>query len=154
MLDDEKANEISELWGRDAVHPLQATYETMASVMDSDITDEEARYINPPKQSTCPPNKKPRIDQSKLRQDWVDGCSGALPRRDTFTSQCNPRGFSSRGRGRGSGRGSSRHHFWSKAGCASSGGEAGGGGARAERDVGPKNSPSDQPPAPYWPPAP
>jgi hypothetical protein len=90
MLNDDKANKISELWGRDAVHPLQAAYETMASVMDSDISDEGARYINPPKQSTGPPHKKPRIDHSILRQDWVDRCSAALPRCDTYTSPGNP----------------------------------------------------------------
>jgi hypothetical protein len=80
MLDDDKANEISELWGRVAVHPLQAAYETMATVMDNDISDEGARYINPPKQHTSPPTIRPRIDHSKLQQDWVDGCSAALPR--------------------------------------------------------------------------
>jgi hypothetical protein len=80
MLEDNNANEISELWGRDAVHPLQAAYKTMATAMDNDISDKGARYINPLKQHTGPPTKKPRVDHSKLHQDWVDGCSTAQPR--------------------------------------------------------------------------
>jgi hypothetical protein len=102
MLDDEKANEISDLWGRDAVHPLPAAYEAMAGVMVKDILDDGARYINPPKSSNGPPSKKPRVDQSKLRQGWVDGCSAALLRRDTLVSQhIRPPNGGNRGRGRG-----------------------------------------------------
>ncbi len=103
MLDDDKATEISDLWGRDAVHPLPAAYEAMAGVLVKDISDDGARYINPPKPSNGPPSKKPRVDQSKLRQGWVDGCSAALPRRDTLASQhIRPPNGGSRGRGRGS----------------------------------------------------
>jgi hypothetical protein len=127
MLDDDKANEISELWGRDVVHPLQAAYKTMATVMDNDISDEGARYINPPKQHAGPPSKRPRIDHSKLRQDWVDNCSTALPRRDTYNGLGDPRGNPSCGKGRGSGRGGSRPHHWNKVGRSSIRGHGWGG---------------------------
>ncbi len=116
MLDDEKATEISELWGRDAVHPLPAAYEAMAAVLDKDIADDGARYINPPKTAAGPPNKKPRVDQSKLRQEWVEGCSAALPRRDTTGIKRNPSGPSSRGGDRGRGRGVFKPRPWIKFG--------------------------------------
>ncbi len=128
MLDDDKANEISELWGRDTVHPLLAAYETMASVMDKDISDEGARYINLPKLAAGPPNKKKKVDHSKLHQDWVDGCSVALPRRDTHSSQSNFHGHPSRGRGRGRGRGTFRPHLWNKSGRGNTRGRGMGGG--------------------------
>jgi hypothetical protein len=116
MLDDDKATEISELWGRDAVHPLPAAYESMAAVLDKDIADEGARYINPPKTATRPPSKKPRVYQSKLRQDWVDGCSAALPRRDTLNNQRYPRGQPPCGGRSRHGRGSFKPRPWSKFG--------------------------------------
>jgi hypothetical protein len=101
LLDDERAAEISEQWGRDAVHPLQAAYETIATALDHDISDEGAKYINPPKSALAPPEKRPKIDHSKLRQDWVVGCSAALPRRDTVSGNIPTRGNSTRGRIRG-----------------------------------------------------
>jgi hypothetical protein len=116
MLDDEKATEISELWGRDAVHPLPAAYEAMAAVLDKDIADKGARYINPPKTAAGPPSKKARIDQSKLRQDWVDGCSAALPRRDTTSTQRHSSGLPTRGGDRGRGRGAFKPRPWYKFG--------------------------------------
>jgi hypothetical protein len=128
MLDDDKATEISELWGRDAVHPLPAAYEAMAAVMDKDIADEGARYINPPKTAAGPPSKKPRVDHSKLRQEWVDGCSAALPRRDTHNNLRYPRGQSPRGEGRGRGRGTFKPRPWSKFGRGGARGRGRGGG--------------------------
>jgi hypothetical protein len=82
QLEDDKANEISRKWGRDAMHPLPATYETMATVIESEVLEEGARYIHnppPPKSQGEPPSKCQKIDQSKLHQGWVDGCSAALP---------------------------------------------------------------------------
>jgi hypothetical protein len=108
------ATEISDLRGRDAVHPLPAAYEVMAGVLDKDISDEDARYINPPRSSSGPPNKKPRVDQSKLCQEWVDGCSAALPRRDTFNTQKHQHSRPPHGGGRGRGRGSHYPRPWSK----------------------------------------
>jgi hypothetical protein len=128
MLDDEKASEISEQWGKDAVHPLQAAYATIASAMDSDISDDGARYINPPKSASGPPEKRLRVDHSKLRQDWVEGCSAALPRRDTISGQPNTRGNSARGRSRGSGHGISKPRSWTMAGRSGNGGRGRGGG--------------------------
>ncbi len=114
MLDDDKASKISDLWGRDAVHPLPAAYEVMAGVLDKDISDEGARYINPPRSASGPPNKKPRVDQSKLRQGWVDGCSAALPRCDSLTTQTHQHSRPLRGGGRGRGRGSHNPRPWIK----------------------------------------
>jgi hypothetical protein len=124
MLDDERAAEISEQWGRDAVHPLQAAYATIASALDKNISDEGAKYINPPKSASGPPLKCPKIDQSRLRQDWVVGCSAALPRRDTVSGQHIPRGNSNRGKNRG-GFARPKTLSWSPAG--SSGRGRGGG---------------------------
>ncbi len=136
LLDDDKAIEISDLWGRDAVHPLPAAYEAMAAVLDKDISDEGARYINPPRTSSGPPSKKPRVDQSKFRQEWVDGCSAALPRRDNFNKQGFQHGHPPRGGGRGRGRGSHKPRPWSKFGRGGVRGRGrgsglGGGGGRA-----------------------
>jgi hypothetical protein len=58
VLEDDKAKEISEQWGRDAVHPLPAAYETMAAAIENDVVDARARYINPPKHQGGPPAKK------------------------------------------------------------------------------------------------
>jgi hypothetical protein len=101
MLDDERAAEISEQWGRDAVHPLQAAYATIATALDNDISDEGAKYINSPKSASDLPVKRQKFDQSRLLQDWVVGCSAALPRRDTVSDHHLTRGNSTRGRNRG-----------------------------------------------------
>jgi hypothetical protein len=118
----------------------------MAGVLDKDISDEGARYINPPRSASGPPNKKQRIDQSKLRQDWVDGCSAALPRRDNLTTQTHQHSRPLRGGGRGRGRGSHNPRPWIKFGRGGSGGavEAAGwveGGGRAHN-----GSPLPRPP--------
>jgi hypothetical protein len=112
------------------VHPLQAAYVTIASALDHDISDEGARYINPPKSSTAPPEKRTKIDQSKLRQDWVVGCSAALPRRDTVSGQINIGGNSSRGRSRG---GPARPKMSWPSGSTSGRGRGGGGGGEESR---------------------
>jgi hypothetical protein len=129
MLDDQKANEISDLWGRDAVHPLPAAYEAIAGVLDKDISDDGARYINPPRASSGPPSKKQRIDESKLRQGWVDGCSAALPRRDNFATQSVQHSRHRRGGGRGRGGGSHKPRPWTKFGRGGGGSRGRGGGA-------------------------
>jgi hypothetical protein len=82
-LEDDKAKEISAQWGNGAVHPLPVAYEIMATALENDVGDQGSKYINPPKSLGDPPGKKQKIDHSKLRQGWVDGCSAALPRRDT-----------------------------------------------------------------------
>jgi hypothetical protein len=51
VLEDDKAKEISEQWGRDAVQSLPAAYETMAAAIENDVADTGVRYIN---QSTQP----------------------------------------------------------------------------------------------------
>jgi hypothetical protein len=117
-LEDEKAREISDQWGSDAVHPLPVAYGIMAAAIESDIADSSARYINPPKSQGGPPPKKPRVDQSKLRQGWVDGCSAALHRRDTSSGPVAPNDGAASGKSRG--HGGSRP-FWGKRGHTYSG---------------------------------
>ncbi len=86
-LNDDAAKELSRLWGMDPVHPLPEAYEELASKVMSDILIEGVKYINPPKEhhSAFAP-KKPRTDLARSRQGWVEGCSAALPRRDTERS--------------------------------------------------------------------
>jgi hypothetical protein len=83
-LSDDAAKELSQLWGTDPLHPLPEAYDVFANKFMSDILIEGVKYINPPRdhhQSTVP--KKPRTDLACSRQGWVEGCSAALPRRDT-----------------------------------------------------------------------
>jgi hypothetical protein len=117
-LEDEKAREISDQWGSDAVHPLPAAYGTMASAIESDIADPSAKYINAPKSQTEPPAKKPKVDHSKLRQGWVDGCSAALPRRDTVSGPPARNVGPARGKPRGN---SGYRPYWAKRGSTFSG---------------------------------
>jgi hypothetical protein len=114
-LEDEKAKEISAQWGNDAVHPLPAAYEIMATALENDVGDQGARYINPPKRMGGLPAKKQSIDHSKLRQGWVDGCSAALSRRDTSSGSSTTNSGNTPGKIRGRGRGGYRP-YWVKRG--------------------------------------
>jgi hypothetical protein len=81
-ISDDDAVRTAALWGPDAVHPTQAAYRLIAEAIELDLQDQDARYTNPPKdfhQSA----KRPRYDPSRERAGWVDGCSAALPRRDS-----------------------------------------------------------------------
>jgi hypothetical protein len=82
-LSGDAAKELSRRWGGDPVHPVPEAYEELASKVMSDILIEGVKYINPPKeQHSASAPKKPRTDLACSRQDWVEGCSAALPRRD------------------------------------------------------------------------
>ncbi len=118
-LEDEKAREISDQWGSDAIHPLPVAYGIMATALENDVADLGARYLNPPKSHGSPTAKKPRVDHSKLRQGWVDGCSAALPRRDTSSGPSTRNDGPSRGKTRG--KGGSRP-YWGKRGSTNTGG--------------------------------
>jgi hypothetical protein len=59
QLGDKAAKEISIQMGRDAVHHLLAEYETIAAVIENDIMEERARYVNPPKAQGEPPLQTP-----------------------------------------------------------------------------------------------
>jgi hypothetical protein len=56
----------------------------MAEHLEKDMLNLDARYTNPVKHHG---QKKPRIDLSLGRADWVAGCSAAAPRRDTLPPQ-------------------------------------------------------------------
>jgi hypothetical protein len=102
-LSDQAASDISRLWGRDAVHPLPEAYDALSSAIERDILLENARYINPPKQLGEVAPKRPRTDFSKTRQQWVDGCSAAIPRRDTYNPSVRTTGVRGKGNGGGAG---------------------------------------------------
>jgi hypothetical protein len=80
-LSDEEAARSAAMWGLNPVHPSAAAYRCMAEHLEKDILNSEARYTNPGKQQTA---KKPKIDLSLGRADWVMGCSAAASRRDTM----------------------------------------------------------------------
>jgi hypothetical protein len=125
-ISDEDAARTAALWGPDPVHPTQAAYRLIAEAIEADLQDPSAKYTNPPKDS-LQPAKKARHDPSMERAGWVDGCSAALPRRDSAPALINrgrgvhtprssmgppPRGYN-RGRGgtRSFHRGSSRSGY-------------------------------------------
>ncbi len=80
--DYEDASRTAALWGPDPVHPTQAAYRLIAEAIEADLQDPDAKYTNLPKDS-LQPAKKSRHDPSRERAGWVDGCSAALPRRDS-----------------------------------------------------------------------
>ncbi len=118
-ISDEEATRTAAPWGPDPVHPTSAAYRMIAEAIVADLQDLDARYTNPPKQIQSSA-KKAHHDPSRERAGWVDGCSAALPRRDsapgpvqrgrgTGTPPIAP-GLPARryNRGRGSGRGFQR----------------------------------------------
>jgi hypothetical protein len=78
---DEEAARTAALWGADPVHPSAAAYRCMAEQLEKDMLNAEARYTNPAKHHA---QKRPRIDLSLGRANWVAGCSAAAPRRDAM----------------------------------------------------------------------
>jgi hypothetical protein len=55
----------------------------MVEAIKADLQDKEARYTNPPKHLQLGA-KKAGHDPSLEREGWVDGCSAALPRKDSL----------------------------------------------------------------------
>jgi hypothetical protein len=87
------ARDVSRMWGGDPVQPLPEAYDALAGAIESDILTDGIRYINPPKKQNDMPAKREKIDLSRSRQGWVDGCSAAVHRCDTVRSSgsYNPR---------------------------------------------------------------
>ncbi len=77
---DEEAAKAAALWGNNPVHPTAAAYRCMADCLISDIQNEEAKYTNPSRPIRA--LKRPKVDLSQERDNWVTGCSAAAPRRD------------------------------------------------------------------------
>ncbi len=90
---------ICELWGGDPVHPSSSAYRKIASDLDADLMDKEARYTNPVKMGENVTAKRQKTDDSLNRVSWVRGCPAALPRRDSQPGKpnWNPRGRVHRG---------------------------------------------------------
>jgi hypothetical protein len=93
QLSDQAASDISRLWGGDAVHPLLEAYGALAAAIESDILTDDVRYVNPPKNLGGPNPKKPQVDISKSRQQWVEGCLAMVPRRTPTTPATTPSGL-------------------------------------------------------------
>jgi hypothetical protein len=118
-ISNEEASRTAALWGPVPVHPTSAAYRMIAGAIEADLQDPDARYTNPPKHHQSGA-KKARHDPSRERAGWVDGCSAALPRRDSapgsvqrgrgMHSAHSAPGPPTRGyyRGRGSARGFNR----------------------------------------------
>jgi hypothetical protein len=83
-ISDEEASRTAALWGPDPVHPTSVAYRMIAEAIEADLQDLDARYTNPPKQIQTSA-KKARHNPSQERAGLVDGCSAALPRRDSVT---------------------------------------------------------------------
>jgi hypothetical protein len=73
---------VAELWGDDPVHPGDDSYSKIARFIESDLANPEARYTNPPANVTNTVRKRPCIDLSLQREDWVRGCQATLVRQD------------------------------------------------------------------------
>jgi hypothetical protein len=84
-LSDEDAQQIGGMWGPDPVHPSEEAYRVIAASIEEDANCSEAWYMNPPKVMVGNISRKPRMDLAKTRQEWVDGCSATLLRRDTVS---------------------------------------------------------------------
>ncbi len=80
MPSDEKAAASAALWGTDPVHPTGAAYRMMADLIEKDLSNEEARYTNPPNCTGI--GKRLRPDLSNERAEWIKGCSAATARCD------------------------------------------------------------------------
>jgi hypothetical protein len=125
-ITDEEATRTAALWGPDPVHPTTAAYRMIAGAIEADLMDGDARYTNPPKGLQTGP-KKARHDPSRERAGWVDGCSAALPRRDSAPSpslrgwNSSPGSMAPPTRGAFRGRGSKRGPIRSGRGHASHG---------------------------------
>ncbi len=86
----EGVHELSTLWGDDPVYPTAASYKKIAAAIVANLNNCDAQYTNPPRSVVPTPAKKPRVDLSLERAEWVRGWSAALPRRDSLPGP--PRG--------------------------------------------------------------
>jgi hypothetical protein len=82
-ISDKEATWTAALWGLDPVHLTAVAYGMMAEAIEADLRNLGACYTNPPKQLQLGA-KKARHDPSLERAGWVDGCSAALPRKDSL----------------------------------------------------------------------
>jgi hypothetical protein len=93
-LTDEEAAKAAALWGRDPVHPTGAAYRCMAELLEQDMCNPDSKFTNPKIKSSI--NKKPRLDLSLERAEWVTGCSAATTRQD-LCGKTTPRVLGHRG---------------------------------------------------------
>ncbi len=74
-ISDSEAKEFAELWGGDPVHPSASAYRKIASHLDADLMDKEARYTNPVKTGEHVSAKQP--EQSFLGERLPCGTAQA-----------------------------------------------------------------------------
>jgi hypothetical protein len=122
-LSDDSAREISKLWGNDAVHPQPAAYIALARSIESDILQEGVHYTNTLKQPAESLTKRQKLDLSQSRQAWVERCSAAVVRCDTYPSYGSTKWHGGRGGGNG----------WTRRGSTTSRGRGHGGGGKGWR---------------------
>ncbi len=65
------------------MHPSAAAYQKIAEDLNEDLSNAEARYTNPAKATIRQEPKRPRVDYSLQREEWVAGCPAALLRCDS-----------------------------------------------------------------------
>jgi hypothetical protein len=80
---DEEAAASAALWGTDPVHPTGAAYRLMADLIEKYLSNEEAKYTNPPRCAGV--GKRTLPDLSNERAEWIKGCSAATARRDLLS---------------------------------------------------------------------
>ncbi len=86
-ISNSEAKEHVDRWGGNPVHPSAAAYRKMADdIISEDLCNAEARYTNPAKTTVMPDLKRPRVNFSLQRDEWVSGCPAALLRRDSVAS--------------------------------------------------------------------
>jgi hypothetical protein len=73
-ISDSEAKKHADRCGGDPVHPSAAAYCKMAEDISEDLSNAEARYANPVKATFKPDHKRPRVEFSLQRDDWVSGC--------------------------------------------------------------------------------
>ncbi len=72
---------MAALWGPNPVHPMGAAYHVMAEHIEKDLANSKVKNPPPPPREARIP-KRPQLNLSLERADWVRGCSAASARSD------------------------------------------------------------------------
>jgi hypothetical protein len=89
---------VADLWGNDPVHPDADSYEKIAWFLQTNLANSEAKYTNPPAMLFTPARKKPHVDLSQHREDWVSGCPATLVRLEVPASSPSSKSHNSQWR--------------------------------------------------------
>jgi hypothetical protein len=130
-LCDSKAKAAADLGANDPVHPEGEAYVKMAAFLVEDWTNVDAKYTNPPASTVMAAAKRPRVDLSQLREDWVRGCPATLIRKEPSFGTAGSRPAYNKRRGLNAGWQRPRSKYsgrYSRGGSVSSGGRGNSGG--------------------------